>query len=109
MPDSPTDTLTPPLPRPRFSWPMRLFLGVIVFDMVFHSFAALFPYRDWCKGYQIDTLPLGLPDPEERAALDRAQPEANHRLLTERVMSSFDSPCQFWKPCPATESRTKMS
>src|SRR4051794_33361804 len=98
---SDTPTTTPPSPpRPRFSWPMRLFLGFILFDMVFHSFVILWPYKKWCDEYGVEKLPQGLPGPQTRAELARARADADHDLLTERVMSSFDSVWLFWKPWP---------
>jgi hypothetical protein len=107
---SASPSVTPPSPpRPRFSWPMRFFLGFVLFDMVFHSFAALVPYGSWCKEYEIAKMPRGLPDPELREELARASVEADHNLLTERVMSSFDSLWEYWRPWPGPESRKKMS
>jgi hypothetical protein len=103
-----TPTTQPTPPRPRFSWPMRIFLGIILFDMIFHSFAALIPYKKWCEEYGMDTMPRGLPDPEEKEELRRATENANHDLLTERIMSSFDSLWEFWRPWPGAETRKKM-
>src|SRR5262245_21511163 len=104
MSDSPSSSSSPP-PRPRFSWPMRLFLGFVLFDMLFRSFMALVPHRDWGKEFGMSTMPRGLPAPQEREELARKRAEADHNLLTERVMSSFDSLWEFWRPWPGPETR----
>ncbi|MBI1913751.1 MAG: PDZ domain-containing protein [Planctomycetes bacterium] len=66
-PQSPTDRAeTAP---PRFCWPMRIFLGFIVFDMVFQSLAALTPSDEWRENLDVDKYPRRLPTAEERRAL----------------------------------------
>lgn len=87
---------------------MRLFLGLILFDMIFHSVAALWPYKEWCWDFEIATMPQGLPGPEERERLRRAGEEAGQNLLNERVMSSFDSLWEFWRPWPGPATRKRM-
>jgi hypothetical protein len=87
---------------------MRLFLGFLLFDIIFRSFIALVPYNDWRKELEMRKLPLALPDPEEREDLARKTEDADHDLLTERTMRSFDSLWEFWKPWPSAESRKKM-
>ncbi len=87
---------------------MRLFLGFLLFDTIFRSIAALTPYREWCKELNIRHYPYGLPDPEEREQLARKRADADHDLVTERVMQSFDSLWDYFKPWPEAQSRKKM-
>ena len=58
MGDSASDA---PKARPRFGWPLRIFLALLVFDIVFHSLAAIFPYRDWLERKELRRFPKRLP------------------------------------------------
>ena len=66
-----TTTTTAPAPLPRFRWPMRIFLSVVLFDMVFRCFAILYPWDDWASDLKMTSLPRRLPTPAERATLAR--------------------------------------
>jgi hypothetical protein len=99
---------SPPAARPRFSWPMRLFLGFIVFDMVFHSLAVLTPYRDWCKELDIETFPEELPTVKEMTDLADDPNNDHPSPATDRLMDSFDSAWTFFRPWPSSKTRRKL-
>ena len=87
---------------------MRIFLFVLVFDMVFHSLTALTPYQRWCKELDIDTFPRRLPTPQEMEQLaERANPD-NPNPVGERVMKSCDSVWDFLMPWPDSGSRKRI-
>src|SRR5262245_15088387 len=91
---------------PRFSWPMRIFLGFLLFDIVFHSFAVLTPYQDWCEKLGIETKPKkGLPTPEELRELELAASDTNPAPVEDRVWEAFDSAWDFFKPWPSANTR----
>jgi hypothetical protein len=98
----------PAPPPPRFSWPMRLLLGLLVFDMVFHSLAVLTPYLSWCKELGVAHLPDRLPTREERARLRAASDEDAPDPAAERVWESADDVWRFWRPWPGAESRRRI-
>src|SRR5436305_9698214 len=84
---SPTDRPQVAAP-PRFCWPMRIFLGFLVFDMVFHSFAALTPADDWCKELGLRRFPDGLPSAEERRKLaEKSSTQDAHARLGANLQS----------------------
>src|SRR5262245_10308696 len=94
-------------PKPRFGWPMRLFLGLLVFDMVFRSLSALVPYKDWCKDLQIARAPQALPAPRERQEL-RQRAQEGPDPVVERVWESADDVWRFWKPWPGPNTRPHL-
>lgn len=100
---------SPPLPPPRFRWPMRLFLGFLIFDMVFHSLAALTPYREWLEDdFRIARLPKRLPTLEEITELQAKASPSNPGPVSDRLLESFDSVWEFLKPWPDQDTRRKL-
>jgi hypothetical protein len=83
---------------------MRLFLGLIVFDMVFHSLAVLTPYQKWCKELGIARYPRRLPSVQEMTE----DPKEAGDQQGHRVMDSLDSVWIFFKPWPSAETREKL-
>lgn len=88
--------------RPRFGWPMRIFLTLIVFDMVFHGVANVLDYQSWLDDYAMPR-PLGLPGWPEIAELSQKQD-----ALGERLMATADSVWEFARPWPGKETRAKL-
>src|SRR5436305_10536997 len=89
---------------PRFCWPMRLFLGFLVFDMVFHSFAALTPTDVWAKELGITRFPERLPTPEERSKLAEKISEDNPDPVGDSVWGSVDALWDYFKPWPSART-----
>jgi hypothetical protein len=97
-----------PSPPPRFSWPMRIFLSVIIFDMVFHSLAVLTPYMQWCKELEMTRYPYRLPTADEMHRLAEKQSPNNPDPVGDRVLDSLDSVWDFFKPWPSESARRKV-
>ncbi len=90
---------------PRFGWPMRLLLGVLLFDIVFRSLSVLFPWSGWARELDMRSLPARLPTRAELAELSaRATPEEPNPG-GEEVMEALDSVWRFARPWPGEESR----
>jgi hypothetical protein len=93
---------------PRFGWPMRLFLGLLLCDIVFRSLAVLVPWDDWARQLDMRLLPAGLPTRAEldelaaRATSDEPNPGG------EEVMQALDSVWRFGQPWPREESRRRI-
>jgi hypothetical protein len=87
---------------------MRIFLCVLLFDIVFRSLSVLYPWADWADELDMRTLPVRL---ATRAELDRlsekATPERPHPVADD-VMESFDSLWDYAKPWPEARVRAKM-
>lgn len=94
---------------PRFSWPMRIFLSVLLFDIVVRSLLVLFPCSDWAYELEMETMPLRLPTPAEAAEL-RAKPAPPEQRspLDERYLESARSLWQFGSPLPSAKTRGKL-
>lgn len=92
---------------PRFSWPMRLFLGFLLFLIVPHSVMALFPYRDWMVALGAPMFPRSLTSFMEYQ--DLANAEGDRSLAAERFWVTMDSTWDYWRPWPDAEVRKKLS
>lgn len=103
--DAPPSTGRPP--PPRFSWPMRLLLGLLLFDICFHSVATLFPYREWANDMGLPQYPKRLPTPAELDELRRQAGGPGE--VADRVMDSLDSLWEYCKPWPSKELRSKLT
>jgi len=106
-----------PLPKPpRFGWPMRIFLSALIFDMVFHSLAALSDYRDWMessgdfqtKKWKMERFPERLPTVQEMAELGETTGPKNPSPVTDRIFQSIDSAWDYFKPWPSREVRHNL-
>lgn len=98
MPGQPSTTG----PTRHFGWPMRLFLGVMVFWMAFRSLVGLVNTDKWASELNIEESPtVGLPAPTGPDA-----PPDEERA--ERLMAAFDSAWDFFRPWPGPASRAKI-
>jgi hypothetical protein len=110
MPDSPATSQAPPQPeRPRFSWPLRVFLFLVVFDMIYHSLAALLPYKDLCKELDMPAFPKALPTRAEMRELAAKGSPGTTDPVGERLMETADSLWEYFRPWPSAATRKKMS
>ncbi len=99
---------------PRFRWPMRLFLGFLLFDIVFHSLAALTPYRDWLEDMGLERFPKRLPTSQELAELrekssNQGQDAQAESPVADRVMQTLDSFWDYCKPWPDPATRRRLT
>ena len=102
------ETATAVAGKPRFSWPMRLFLGFLIFDIVFHSLAALTPYRDWLDEMGLERFPKRLPTQAEIAKLASEPHGDDETPVTDRFLESLDSVWDYFKPWPSAKVRHKL-
>ena len=93
---------------PRFGWPMRLFLGVLLFDIVFRSLSVLFPWTDWARELDMRFLPSRLPTRAELAELSARDTPEEPNPGGEEVMQALGSAWRFWRPWPGEESRRRI-
>lgn len=105
---APPDAPAAPYPT-RFSWPMRLFLSVLVFDLVFRSFSILIDRNGkWPGELAMRTAPVRFDTRAEREGkLLRRTPGQPHPVV-EDVMASFDSVWEFLKPWPGADTRARL-
>jgi hypothetical protein len=87
---------------PRFSLGMRLFLSLLLFDIVFRSLAVLLPCEAWSEELALPTMPTRLPTRAELAALPSDQ------ARRERLLQSADSCWEFFKPWPSAATRDHL-
>jgi hypothetical protein len=114
--DSGQKWAAPPSKPPRFGWPMRLFLSFLIFDMVFHSLAALTDYRDWMenggdydkKEWTMERFPERLPTIQEIADIGQAADPDVPSPVADRFFRSLDSVWDYFKPWPSKESRRHL-
>jgi hypothetical protein len=87
---------------------MRLFLGFILFDMVYHSLAVLSPYPAWCAELGVARFPRRLPTAAEMdESAGRARP-GKTEPVADRVFASLDSVWDFFRPWPGRATRRKL-
>jgi len=106
----------PPAPAPaapRFSWPMRIFLTLLVFEIVFRSACVLVPWKDWESGLQMEyqydpddggytwqPWPRRPPTRAEAADLAAAASPDRPYPVADRFGESLDSLARFLSPWP---------
>jgi hypothetical protein len=99
---------TPTAPRPRFSWPMRVFLFLLVFDMVFRGFSVMYDWREWLDELKMDALPRRLPTQAEIDELRPPEDSAGFNPAVEDVFRAFDGVWDFLRPWPGRETRAEL-
>src|SRR5688572_2385337 len=92
---------------PRFSWPMRLFLGFLLFVMVWQSFMELVPYPPWFGELGMAWFPGGLPTAEEMERLAESAGPDNPTPVMDRLVESLDSLREYVNPWPAEPVRER--
>src|SRR5262245_23556984 len=92
-------------PVPRFRWPMRLFLGFLLVQIVAPSFLSLYSCTDWMHEKQLARYPKPLTSIEEWRQLAEEDPA----LACERIWETLDSFWDYWHPWPNKESRAHFS
>lgn len=97
----------PDYPR-RFGWGMRVFLTLIVFDMVFRGFSVLWPWGDWAEQLDMSLMPRRLPTRAEWAELPYQASEDNPDPRREELMLTLDSVWDYLKPWPERSARARI-
>lgn len=92
---------------PRFRWPVRILLFVVLFHMLFRSTDILYPWEDWLYELNMKRMPRGLPTREELAKL---REEANgDELVAKRWKECGSSLARYWNCVPTDETREKIN
>jgi hypothetical protein len=87
---------------------MRLFLCVILFDIIFRSLSVLFPWAEWADQLDMRTLPVRLSTRDEMHKLAAtASPDDPYPVLDDTFVA-LDSLWEFWKPWPEPAVRKKI-
>jgi hypothetical protein len=109
VPSSNTTRTEVPNSKPRFSWPMRLFLAYFLFDMVTRGLILLTPADDdWFDELAMESNPLALPSRDElRQCASGENPDYDSKW--QRYVASFKSASRFLVPVPEKETREKIT
>src|SRR2546422_949161 len=83
----------------------RVFLSVLLFDIVFRSFTVCFPWAEWGKDLDMQLMPARLATPGELERR-RARGEDGSRLAD--LEKGLVSVVQFLDPRPGKETREKL-
>src|SRR5437016_1378722 len=98
----PTAGADAPRAGPRLSWPTRLIVVFLVFDIVFHSFSSIGGYRDWMEEKDLPRFPKRLPTLREIQEPDEEFPPGD------RAGRALDSTWDYLRPWPDQETRGKL-
>jgi hypothetical protein len=99
-----------PWPR-RFSWPMRLFLLLFVFDMIARGFLTLTSYEKWYDELAMETTPTALPTRAKIANLYRGEKDAKSAGLlavAQRFGTCLASAGRYFVPWPEDKTQAKL-
>jgi hypothetical protein len=107
-PNLPASSGTVPQQKPRFSWPMRIFLSVLLFDMFFRCFAILYPWQDWRDEMKMTKRPRRFLTPQERVEWARDATADDPHPVLDRTLLTFDSIWDFFKPWPEAKVRSHL-
>lgn len=94
--------------RPRFSWPMRIFLFVVVFNMIFRSHTVLVSWGAWMEELEMEELPTRLPTRGELKELATRASEVNPHPIRDKFLESGESTLAFLNPWPSGKTREKL-
>ena len=111
MPAEPTanpPTASPPPYPTRFGWGMRLFLGLLLFDIVFRSFSIMIPWAEWAQELEITTRPRRLPTRAEFAEMREKADEDELDPVVDDLSRVADSMWEYWRPWPEPSARRKI-
>jgi hypothetical protein len=97
----------PPSPaRPlRFSWPMRVFLFVLLFDVIFRSFAVVLPWGDWIDELGMQRAPAHVLTRDKYIELR----DQGGDKLRQELDESFASVRDYFNPWPKAAVRAKLT
>ncbi len=107
-PSAPTNEPSPPPVPRRFSWPMRFFLGVMLFFLVYRPFCILYPWKDWLEHLQMDDAPARLATRAEREKLAASASPEKPFPVTDSLLGTLDSVWGFFKPWPGANTRARI-
>jgi hypothetical protein len=97
-----------PARAPRFSWPVRILLFLVLFHMFFRSTDILYPWEEWLPELKLKRMPKGLPT---RAELAKMTEDADGS--SEPALKAFKE-CgaalvRYWNPTPTDETAAELT
>ena len=88
---------------------MRIFLFVLLFDVIFRTPSALVPWEEWAEKLDMAVMPERLPTRVEMAELAQRTPtKSNPAPLRNRILHTLDSMWDFIRPWPSSAARAKI-
>lgn len=103
------DVASAPAARPRFRWPMRLFLAYFLFDMVTRGIILLTPADDdWFGELAMERNPLALPSREELHQCAAGE-HPDFDSSWQRWSASIKSGGRYFLPIPEAATREKIT
>jgi hypothetical protein len=100
---SATPDTSPPSERPRFRWPVRILIFLVLFHMFFRSTDVLYPWADWMYELKIERMPRKLPTREELANLCE-KADGSWEPAFQEFAECFYSLPRYWNPCPKEDT-----
>lgn len=83
---------------------MRIFLCLLLFDMIFRSFSVLYPWNDWVGELKMRKLPLRFATREERQRLANQDTPDHSNPVQEDDWEALLSLGEFMLPWPSTQT-----
>jgi hypothetical protein len=87
---------------------MRLFLALMLFDMVFHSLSVILPWPDWIDDLGMREMPVRLDTYAEREQKLEGWDGTGTHPAVEDALSCADSIWEFIKPWPGPAARPRI-
>jgi hypothetical protein len=88
---------------------MRIFLCVLLFDIIYRSLSVLLPWSDWISDLDMKKYPRRLATREERERLAAQATADNPNPVLKETMLALDSIWEYWKPWPGPDTRDRMN
>lgn len=107
-PPSPNSAAPVPVRPPRFSWPVRLLIFLVLFDMVVRATGVMYPWKDWLSEFKVERLPQRLPTPAELARLQQ-EADGSYGPVYRELRQSAASLPRFLNPVPSDETRALLT
>jgi hypothetical protein len=85
---------------------MRLFLTLLLFDIVFRSFSVCFPWAEWGSELEIRLMPARL---ATRAELEERAARGEDASRLDDMEAAFASVARFFNPFPEQRTREKLT
>ncbi|MEX2188750.1 MAG: hypothetical protein WD875_18215 [Pirellulales bacterium] len=105
---TPAEYSPPPGWTTRFSWPMRAFLLLFLFDMFARGVLTLMPCDDWQEEFDLPTYPKPLPTASECGQINEGRHPDGYTSVAARLGECFQSAGRHMLPWPTPGEREKI-
>ena len=102
------DPSSVPARPPRFSWPVRILLFLVLFHMFFRSTDVLYPWEDWLHELNLKRMPRGLPTRAELAKM-LTEAEGSRAPAWKEFKECAASLVRYWNPVPADKTKKELT